>query len=685
MSNDLLIFSPGLWNLRDELAALTGLKPKFALFGTKNCVAVAGWGHKPTARRARRAAAAMGKPYIAFEDGFLRSIRPGAETRPMSLIMDRSGIYYDARGPSDLENMLASADFSGEEIETAEAIMAALRRDRLSKYNNAPNPLERLPSRGGRKRILILDQTHGDASIEGGLAADPTFVEMVAAAKRENPDADIAVKLHPETLSDSKRGYLRDEARRFALNVIDRPVNPWALIEDTDHVYTVSSQLGLEALMGGRKVTCFGMPFYAGWGLTDDRQAIARRSRGRSLAEVIAAAYVRYARYFDAWNRRLVDPLTAIGQLKFLRDRFAANSQPMVGYRIAHWKRGPISALLDGPQGRPVFASSEGEAIRIAKQKQGRIASWGRTANREAQRLRSEGVSLTSVEDGFLRSAGLGAAFARSVSFTLDDTGIYYDPSRPSDLEALLSAIELTPELRSRAQALRGRIIALGLTKYNLAAGDRVPEVPRDREVVLVPGQVIDDEAIRLGVTPDYLAENPLEGGVNLCLLKLARKRHPGAFIIYKPHPDVERLGRLGVIAGKDAKELADMVATNTPIVALLGIAQRVETLTSLTGFEALLRGIPVSVHGQPFYAGWGLTEDLNPLSRRARKLDLDELVTGALILYPRYYDPVSRLPCPVEVAVERLAAKRAKPRGIGDMLGEIIGRTVIAVRKFGR
>src|SRR6476659_4181549 len=156
MSNDLLVFSLGLWNLRDELNAVTGLTPKLAMFGNRNCAAVAGWGHKPTARRARRFAARNGKPYIAFEDGFLRSIRPGAETRPMSLIMDRSGIYYDARGPSDLENMLASADFSGEEIETAEAIMAALRRDRLSKYNNAPIPFEILPSGGGRKRILIL-------------------------------------------------------------------------------------------------------------------------------------------------------------------------------------------------------------------------------------------------------------------------------------------------------------------------------------------------------------------------------------------------------------------------------------------------------------------------------------------------------------------------------------------------
>jgi len=34
------------------------------------------------------------------------------------------------------------------------------------------------------------------------------------------------------------------------------------------------------------------------------------------------------------------------------------------------------------------------------------------------------------------------------------------------------------------------------------------------------------------------------------------------------------------------------------PILALLSLVQRVETLTSLAGFEALLRGLKVTVHG---------------------------------------------------------------------------------------
>jgi capsular polysaccharide export protein len=81
-----------------------------------------------------------------------------------------------------------------------------------------------------------------------------------------------------------------------------------------------------------------------------------------------------------------------------------------------------------------------------------------------------------------------------------------------------------------------------------------------------------------------------------------------------------------------------------------------VSVWTSLAGFEALLRGRIVVTYGQPFYAGWGLTRDQAPLERRRRRLQLEELVAGALILYPLYVDPATGLPCGPEVLVARLA-----------------------------
>ena len=564
-----------------------------------------------------------------------------------------------------------------------EAVIAALKYHRLSKYNDAPLLTDGAVAAAlGGASILIVDQTFGDASVEGALADAARFTAMVEAACAENPGAAVAVKLHPETMSGAKRGYLRDLAVKHRLVILDRPVNPWALLERVAHVYTVSSQLGFEALMAGAKVTCFGAPFYAGWGATDDRIAVPRRARRRSIAEIAAAAYVDYARYFDPWQRRPIDVFTAIAHLAFLRDKYISNTRPVTGYRIPLWKRRPLKALLTGPSAPVVFTGNLAEARRHAATGSD-IAAWGGTANRIATGLRDEGVEVMSIEDGFIRSAGLGAAFTPSVSFSVDRSGIYYDPRRASDLETLLSTFTMTADLRTRAKDLRARILAARLTKYNIAGAAPALVIPSGRTVVVVPGQVADDEAVRLGAPASYL-DTPLgEGGANLALLRAARTRNPDAFLIYKPHPDVERLGRAGAIAREAALRLADAVADDRPITDLFPIADRIETLTSLAGFEGLLRGISVTAHGQPFYAGWGLTEDVDPPARRGRALDLDALVAGALILYPRYYDPVSGLPCPVEVALDRIDAARQTPRTLPRRLGEVAGRAVIASRRW--
>jgi capsular polysaccharide export protein len=164
----------------------------------------------------------------------------------------------------------------------------------------------------------------------------------------------------------------------------------------------------------------------------------------------------------------------------------------------------------------------------------------------------------------------------------------------------------------------------------------------------------------------------------NLALLQAARAANPGAVIVYKPHPDVEAGLRPGVVADEDLARLADVVAHAADPVALIAACDEVWTMTSLLGFEALMRGKPVTCLGTPFYAGWGLTRDLGPVpARRLRKPDgslqprpsLDHLVHAALIAYPRYHDPVTGRPCPPEVAVDRLASGQIPRRGLGNRL----------------
>jgi capsular polysaccharide export protein len=99
------------------------------------------------------------------------------------------------------------------------------------------------------------------------------------------------------------------------------------------------------------------------------------------------------------------------------------------------------------------------------------------------------------------------------------------------------------------------------------------------------------------------------------------------------------------------------------PIVELFPHVDDVHCLTSLAGFEALLRGLPVTCHGLPFYAGWGLTRDLHASPRRTRRLALDELVAGALILYPTYVSRTTGHFTTPERALAELVAWRTAER----------------------
>jgi capsular polysaccharide export protein len=304
------------------------------------------------------------------------------------------------------------------------------------------------------------------------------------------------------------------------------------------------------------------------------------------------------------------------------------------------------------------------------------IAAWGAKAEGLRAECESRGIACVTIEDGFVRSAGLGAAFTTPLSLVFDKSGIYYDPRLPSDIENLLAQASFTEAQLARARALRERIAALGISKYNLQAAAALADLPRDREIILVPGQVADDAAIRAG------GEENGNRNVNEVLLAAVRKRNPGAYVIFKPHPDVERVGRTGALTAEQEQAYADRVIRGASLHSLFPSIDRIETYASLAGFEALLRNIPVTVHGMPFYAGWGLTEDLAPIARRGRIRSLDELVAAALIAYARYWDPVSGRACPPETAIERIVAWRSRPATLASRLGLMAGRAVILMRR---
>ncbi|MCY0096900.1 hypothetical protein [Hoeflea ulvae] len=308
----------GLWQLQEAIELITGGEAcRLGLLGGSSD-AIAGWGHKPTAARGRRIARLRKLPYLAFEDGFLRSVHPGNAEKPLSLVLDRSGIYYDARLPSDLEALVHKRMASATPEDEARAAIDLLRRKRLSKYNNSTLfdiSALKLQSADRSDRVLVVDQTAGDASIAGALAGEKSFLCMLRSAVAENPGSEILIRVHPETIAGRKAGHFTQQSlealahsdpgcaqalQTGRMRLTPEPVNPWVLLEACAKVYCVSSQLGFEGLMAGCEVHTFGVPFYSGWGLTRDRNPMVTGRRAPASLEALSAAlYFDYSHYID--------------------------------------------------------------------------------------------------------------------------------------------------------------------------------------------------------------------------------------------------------------------------------------------------------------------------------------------------------------------------------------------------
>lgn len=372
---------------------------------------------------------------------------------------------------------------------------------------------------------------------------------------------------------------------------------------------------------------------------------------GSSQAEVVSRPQLRtmlsqalgpriYRNPFSGKSMPWTDLIALCAEWRRLID---ANRPIAAVYGFASWKRATTEPLLwDG-------SATERFNRRVDSLKSGdKAAVWkSRTPPAQLASLQQTGVALIEVEDGFIRSAGLGANCVPPQSIVLDEVGVHFDARTPSRLENILQFGVFPPDLLARARALRQWITSLGLSKYD--RGDERLERRNERLHVLVPGQVEDDRAVLSSIGP------PL---TNLDLLRRVRQARPDAHLIYKPHPDVEAGHRKGAIADAVALEIADEVVRAPSISSWINLVDEIHVNSSLAGFEALLRNRTVATYGVPFYAGWGLTEDLGPVpERRTAKRSLDELVAATLIVYPRYVDPVTNLPCSPEVLVAQLSA----------------------------
>jgi len=584
-------------------------------------------------------------PVLAMADGLLRAPpRARLPAAPIGAVCARISGPASPADTLDPGRVLASTAWHAPDLfERAERAISALVRTRLGgAWWNAEPSEAGLPAQD-RFALVSLEAP------PAGLPDPPAvFRTMIETAIAENGAArTLVIGTEPRSAASSR--LLAGAAAQGCIVIAD-PIPPWSAIERATSVYAAGGETGFLALLAGVKVRCFAPSFYSGWGVTEDAAGVPRREFGRTVPEIFAGACLVATRYLDPYRKcpaRFEDLLEIVEQWRRVE---RANQRVAVCLGMSFWKRRRVADFFRTSRAEATFARTVKEAIGIASrglaQPRGSIAVWASRAPAGlAEAAARHGIPLIRVEDGFIRSVGLGSDFMPAASLVLDSRGMHFDPSVQSDLELILREAEFPRDLTDRARRLIEMLVARGVTKYNLPSGAPTLEFPAGRRLILVPGQVEDDLSVRLG-------GGEVRG--NLDLLRRVRDANPDAFILYKPHPDVEAGHRKGLVPDAEARGFADSVIRDVSTAALLAEIGELHTLTSLAGFEALLRGRRVVVYGRPFYAGWGLTTDAAPLDR-GRRLSIEQLVAGALILYPRYIDPVTRLPCGPEVVIERL------------------------------
>ncbi|WP_245643809.1 capsular polysaccharide export protein, LipB/KpsS family [Paraburkholderia oxyphila] len=493
--------------------------------------------------------------------------------------------------------------------------------------------------------VLLVDERAVVAEGGGTRTRRKTdFQAMVAAARCVHPDAIFWLGRsngdgHGRWLSE-----LTMSSATLPLRVLDPRDSLCAAIGQVDHVYTLSSPEGMHALLAGVPLHVFGTPWYAGWGLTHDVYDFVERTARPSLGDLFEVGFQRFACYLDptTYTRGTLESFLDNVELQRAIARRYRDLDHVVGLRFQWWKR-PFATPFLTAGGGTLRWHAEPASVRPGE----RAALWGARCDRGLP----DGSAPFRIEDGFLHSCGLGSDMSRPHSQVIDLRGLYFDASSPNDLSTLLNEAVFSERELARAAALRAQIVACGLTKYNLGRRRPTWRAPAGKQVILVPGQVADDASIRLGTRRIAAVD---------ALLREVRAARPDAFVIYKPHPDVLSGNRQGLV---EIEHLADVVDTQADLISLIDVSHEVHTISSLSGFEALLRGKAVFTYGLPFYAGWGLThDDLAPLPWRQRTLSLDMLTAGVLLRYPLYWDWRLRRFTTPERIVRELAPHAARP-----------------------
>lgn len=595
------------------------------------------WGiGKETNKEAEDEANSKNIPIVRLEDGLIRSYSSQEPT--YSLYKSNDGMYYDFTNESNIENLLNSDwEPTIEDINHYDLALEMIQKYNISKYNEHQDvPSNFFPE--DKPNILLIDQTFNDHSVLFGNANEQSFANMLDYALNQAESYNIYVKIHPEVLSGKKVGYLFNLIKKLpiekqeVIHIISDSYNVPSCFKYISKVYVVTSQVGFDALLRDKEVFCFGSPFYSGWGITNDMINGRVRSKNRNIKEIFIAMMFYCTTYINPFNKEKGSLLDVIEYISLQKRHF--NKKEITFYKTKLWKRAILEKFLNTSKKNTNFLSD----LNYAHNFKDLVGTWGYKSFLELKNTRSK----CCIEDGFIRSAGLGSNIEEPLSLVIDYSGIYFNPNTESDLEKILNHEVFTKYEILQAKKVILELFNKKITKYNVGViSDNLGKIRlnhKDVKIILAPGQVEDDASIMLGTK---------NVNTNYKLLKAIAENNPSSVIVYKPHPDILVGNREGDISENEFRTLKNLYPKNhfyiekqANIIDCFNISDEVHVMTSTSGLEAILRDKKVVTYGLPFYGGYGLTTDMEVYPRIRRNLSKEELILGCYLLYPRYLLP---------------------------------------------
>lgn len=619
--------------------------------------------------------------YLDF--GFLSSkFCKQGNLQPIALAYDDLAPYFSEKA-SDLELLLSQYDFNSEPelIDRADTFIEKLLKFDLDEK-------KQIYGEKTKQRILILGQAEDDLYVTQGSGQQYSGNDLVSMAYLEHPEAQIIYKPHADVLHHRRKGLSNPKDVEHLCQILGEAFDLVDALEDVDQVYTISAPEAFEAIIRGIKVTTLGKPYYAGWGLTDDRQSYERRNRVLSLQEFVVGYYLKYLKYYDPGYNKLTELEDAFERLIAFREMESVKTE--FNNKIELDKQANILESYEPKpvikntffiycslEWRPIFESLYQHQKLIFLKKpmtpQVFIETWAKKIKfcQDAVLMIQSDIAEKFLWD-FAQKNHIPVYFVREglidgksllnkkFSIAMDSKAPFNSYHEISDMENLLLSCDLTqePQWLEKVKALIENLYLSDKQFYKNTWNANTAYGEKKNKRVLVIGEAEDDINIKLA--------SPIKFSANE-LVELAYLENPDAQIIYKPFRGYLNAKVAGHLNPYNVQHICTLLTDDILPEQSLETIDHVYTLTSNLGFSALLRGIQVTTLGCPFYAGWGLTDDRQSIERRSKTLSLYELVAVIYFQYFKYYDPILKAIVPLDMVLKRIAElKNLKKREDG-------------------